>query len=874
MYKNNIMMLLLSVFVASVVVGVITILVMALIRAHVRKACERLIVEISNIPPYRRACDELPSVSSVGKLDIKTLISENYGNDIVKLAELQRIVTYYSPTHCKAQNLCLRCDRFKVVKPVEILEFIAEIIKIEDYVKEHNERLLNVILDDNKEFFDTCLKYPLDQQQRRSIVSEEDNCLVVSSAGSGKTSSIIGKVKYLTQVKGVQPNRILLISYTNKAAAELTERLATPGLRGYTFHKLALDIIGKVTGEKPSICDNTDALFIDSYRELSQDKSFQKNIVKFFGEYQNDESLEEQEQSKRRESLAEQKKREIKALLPDMDGRTIIVRSVQESKICFALSRLGVQFRYEEQYEHNLADETHSQYRPDFSIHYAINGERKRLYLEHFGVDEHGLVPSWFAKDKNMTYEEACKQYNDGITWKIAAHQKFGTQLICTSSADFAKGDICDKLRALLSDVGVPLCERSDEELYALMLPKGSRREKSFIRLIATFVSLLKTSCKSPEEVLRQMNSSADERNYFTAKKIFMPVYDLYESLLSQRGQIDFTDAIIKATELCNAMDAVGYEHIIVDEFQDISVDRYNFLKALRKGNPPARLYCVGDDWQSIYRFSGSDMSLFNQFSDYFGLTEISKIETTYRFGEPLVSMSTHFIQANSAQISKQIRPYNQDAHTDLSFVSYDKQTYCTKLEQILSYLPKDKSVFLLGRYSFDDIYLSAAYQSVQENDKFYYIIADRKVEFLTVHKSKGLEADYVILLQCNRDTYGFPSMVSDDPSLNYVLTQSDRFPHGEERRLFYVAITRAKIKTFVMYDYKTPSVFVDEFIHPERVSEKSYARHRNAQKPWTRGEERLLMTLYNEGKSVREISVKMGRSQTAIIMRLGKLNS
>lgn len=868
------MMLLLSVFVAIVVVGVITILVMALIRAHIRKACESLIVEISNIPPYRRACDELPSVSSVGKLDIKTLISENYGNDIVKLAELQRIVTYYSPTHCKAQNLCLRCDRFKVVKPVEILEFIAEIIKIEDYVKEHNERLLNVILDDNKEFFDTCLKYPLDQQQRRSIVSEEDNCLVVSSAGSGKTSSIIGKVKYLTQVKGVQPNRILLISYTNKAAAELTERLATPGLRGYTFHKLALDIIGKVTGEKPSICDNTDALFIDSYRELSQDKTFQKDIVKFFGEYQNEESLEEQEQSKRRENLAEQKKREIKALLPDMDGRTIIVRSVQESKICFALSRLGVQFRYEEQYEHNLADETHSQYRPDFSIHYAINGERKRLYLEHFGVDEHGLVPSWFAKDKNMTYEEACKQYNDGITWKIAAHQKFGTQLICTSSADFAKGDVCDKLRALLSDVGVPLCERSDEELYALMLPKGSRREKSFIRLIATFVSLLKTSCKSPEEVLRQMNSSADERNYFTAKKIFMPVYDLYESLLSQRGQIDFTDAIIKATELCNAMDAVGYEHIIVDEFQDISVDRYNFLKALRKGNPPARLYCVGDDWQSIYRFSGSDMSLFNQFSDYFGLTEISKIETTYRFGEPLVSMSAHFIQANSAQISKQIRPFNQDAHTDLSFVSYDKQTYCTKLEQILSYLPKDKSVFLLGRYSFDDIYLSVAYQSVRENDKFYYIIADRKVEFLTVHKSKGLEADYVILLQCNRDTYGFPSMVSDDPSLNYVLTQSDRFPHGEERRLFYVAITRAKIKTFVMYDYKTPSVFVDEFIHPERVSEKSYAKHRNAQKTWTRGEERLLMTLYNEGKSVREISVKMGRSQTAIIMRLGKLNS
>ena len=138
------------------------------------------------------------------------------------MAELQNITTYYSPTLRKAQNLCLKCSKHKVAQPIDILEFIAECLKIEDYVKEHNERLLNVILDNNREFFDTCLKYPLDQQQRRSIVSEEDNCLVVSSAGSGKTSSIIGKVKYLTQNKGVSPKRILLIIYTNKAASELT----------------------------------------------------------------------------------------------------------------------------------------------------------------------------------------------------------------------------------------------------------------------------------------------------------------------------------------------------------------------------------------------------------------------------------------------------------------------------------------------------------------------------------------------------------------------------------------------------------------------------------------------------------------------------
>ena len=142
------------------------------------------------------------------------------------------------------------------------------------------------------------------------------------------------------------------------------------------------------------------------------------------------------------------------------------------------------------------------------------------------------------------------------------------------------------------------------------------------------------------------------------------------------------------------------------------------------------------------------------------------------------------------------------------------------------------------------------------------------------MHKSKGLEAAYVILLQCNKDTYGFPSLVSDDPSLQYVLTASDCFPYGEERRLFYVAITRAKIKTWVFYDARFPSVFVDEFLRPEKVTVESYTKHPNANKRWTHRADQFLLTLYREGKSIRYIAEKMGRSQTSIVMRLGKLES
>ena len=223
--------------------------------------------------------------------------------------------------------------------------------------------------------------------------------------------------------------------------------------------------------------------------------------------------------------------------------------------------------------------------------------------------------------------------------------------------------------------------------------------------------------------------------------------------------------------------------------------------------------------------------------------------------------------------IKKGIRPFSTEAKTELEFCSYDRPNYCDTIGRIVLQIPPDKSVFLLGRYSFDDYYLSFMYKSIKKGNRFFYIIGEREIEFLTVHKSKGLEADYVVLLQCNRDTYGFPSLVSDDPVLNYVLTGSDQYPYGEERRLFYVAITRAKIKTIVLYDNRFPSVFVDEFLRPEQVTEESYIQHRNSGKRWTPKADEFLLKLHREGKGVKYIATKMGRSQTSIVMRLGKLN-
>ena len=852
--------------------------IIAMVRTRLKHKSKELAEKLNHISSYseksnyEQARERLSALNEGVFIDIPSDLNNGFYGKVISATQEKDFINHYKAHFQEAYSLLKKLEAFNITPSETISKFINDFGAISKLVKQHNEGVITFLLDTHKDFFDHCLKYPLDKQQRRSIVSEEDNCLVVSSAGSGKTSSIVGKVKYLTEIKGIAPERILLISYTNKAAAELTERMATNGLKGYTFHKLAIDIIGKTTGTKPSICDNTDSLFVDIYHKLLDKSSFKKSIVEYFIDYQTNEADWEQRKNERREQLSEQKNVQLKAMFPDMDGRAIYVRSEQEQKICFVLSSLGVKFRYEEPYEHQLADEMHSQYRPDFSIYFEQEGVTKRIYLEHFGVDEHGLVPAWFAKDKGITYEEANQKYNDGITWKKTAHEKFGTQLLVTSSADFHYSDIRDKLRKLLDDAGVPIQEKTDEELYDLVLPKGSKQEKAFIRLVVTFVTLVKSSCKSVKDVLKQAKNADDERSVFIIKNIFQPVYERYINALSDSNQIDFTDAILQATEICRTSHPVEYDYIIVDEFQDISVDRYNFLKVLREGNPPAKLYCVGDDWQSIYRFSGSDMALFNQFPEYFGATEINKIETTYRFGEPLVSLSSNFIQRNKAQIQKNIHSFSSEMRTELEFYAYDRRDYCNTIGQLVASIPSDKSIFLLGRYSFDDYYLSFMYQSIKESNRFYYVIGGRKIEFLTVHKSKGLEADYVILLQCNKDTYGFPSQVSDDPVLNYVLTKSDQFPYGEERRLFYVAITRAKIKTLVLYDKRFPSVFVDEFLHPEKVSEESYVKHPNANKRWTRGADQFLLKLHSEGKSIKYIAAKMGRSQTSIVMRLNKL--
>ena len=277
-----------------IVIGLVAILlaVLAVRRIRLKKQSEQLSAKLHRIPSFEsnRINEERKFAISVRNesfsVDIATDLETSFASRYVTFTQEKEFTRYYTDYYKEADALVPQLKTFGIKPSEVILKFLHDFDNIGKLVRLHNQQVIRNTLDSHKLFFDHCLKYPLDEQQRRSIVSEEDNCLVVSSAGSGKTSSIVGKVKYLIEIKKVDPARILLISYTNKAAAELTERMGIEGLRGYTFHKLALDLIGQQTGNKPSICDNTDALFVKIYRELLADSRFRKHAVEYFVDYQ------------------------------------------------------------------------------------------------------------------------------------------------------------------------------------------------------------------------------------------------------------------------------------------------------------------------------------------------------------------------------------------------------------------------------------------------------------------------------------------------------------------------------------------------------------------------------------------------------------
>ena len=679
---------------------------------------------------------------------------------------------------------------------LEVLEFLRAPNEVR--VKANRAYIDNELVR-SREFFDRIEGRPLTEEQRRAVVVDEERNLVVAAAGSGKTSVIVAKTGWLIKRDLRRPTELLLLAFARDARKEMEERLherlgANIGskVKVSTFHALGLEIIGQAEGRRPASAKAAEGgtaltrLVKDIIANLLADNEVSARLVEWF-EHQFAPYKSEHQCASWGEYYYYIRKFDIRSL----KGET--VKSFEECEIANFLYLRGVNYEYERDYQHDTASAEKRQYQPDFYL------PDFGIYIEHFGINASGN-PAPFVDQV---------EYLAGMKWKRNLHAKHGTVLIETFSHEQANGTLLSNLKEKLQGYGVTFSSVSSEEAFDTFERQG--RVEPFIRLVGTFLQHFKGSRLSFEEVSDRANRHVGNMRARAFLAVFRPIYERYQETLAEAGQIDFHDMINRATDLVESGRFQSpYGYVLVDEFQDISPSRARLLKALLESCPESQLFAVGDDWQAIYRFAGSDIAVMREFGEEFGQFERIDLETTFRCNDRIADVATAFVLKNSAQIRKSVRAVVK-ADAPSVYVGLPGEEGLSLLSEALARISQDAAKYE-GR---SEVLLMGRYRHLKPNNMAALAgqYANLHLSWNTVHGSKGLEADYALIIGVCSGKYGFPSEVADDPLLDLVLAKAESYPNSEERRLLYVAITRAKRQVYLLASEGTPSTFVDEFI-------------------------------------------------------------
>ncbi|MCH4891386.1 hypothetical protein EZV73_27695 [Acidaminobacter sp. JC074] len=725
-------------------------------------------------------------------------------------------------------------DSIKKKKRVHKIEFYKNFLLNYEYfykiIEKNNEAYINKELNDYKELFDDLDGKSLDFKQRRAVVIDDDNSLILAGAGSGKTLTIAAKVKYLVE-KGISPKDILLISFTKKSSEEMEDRIKNKlGIQVSvkTFHKLGLDLITTKYQSRPDIKSNLSDS-IDDYlnREVYKNKKNLYMIVDFFAYYlqipkeiEDFDSLEDYHEykmsldyetlsSKAKSSYMDKGMHDMRTEKTTLNKE--VVKSFEELMIANFLFLNGIKYEYESLYPYK----SKKPYKPDFYL------PEYDLYIEHFGINEEGTTPQYSELES--------KKYLDDMAWKRDFHQKNNTKLIETYSYLNKSGGLLTYLKKMLDQEGVVFRPLDRRAVFESVFNYSDKRYlMDFKKLIGTFIGLFKSMGYTSND-FKTVDDLADRETKAFMRvrsklffRIVKPIYDHYQLSLRKAGAIDFNDMINMSTKIVSDGDLdLSYKYIIIDEYQDISRSRYKLIHAIKE-KTGAKLLCVGDDWQSIYRFAGSDISLFTDFESYFGKFTLSRIERTYRNSSELIDLASDFILRNKDQLKKSLK---SDKHLKepVQIISHsgDKvRALMYAIEKIVSEYGHEGHILLIGRNNSDIGFLSHSNAFTYDSGKIIYNkYKGLSIDYMSAHRSKGLEADNVIIINGENDKLGFPNKISDDPIVSYVLTKLEAYDFAEERRLFYVALTRTRNKTYLMTTHLNESIFIKEFMKTDGVS-------------------------------------------------------
>ncbi|WP_305368932.1 UvrD-helicase domain-containing protein [Photobacterium leiognathi] len=749
---------------------------------------------------------------SLDKLVAKNIYLSSY--EWEPIAEIYKLV-------CKLQNLGISSEQ--LVSPLQKRVFEEAKSLPEETISElgrslHNKQVTPLLVNKYKKFFDEVEKNPLTDKQRVACVVNDDHTLVIAGAGTGKTATLVGKAGYLITANIANAENILMLAFGNKAALEMNERIAerlsvSAGLlKASTFHALGNQILANHHGVKRSITSLTEqpaqfTQFIDNALSSLAEQSlqFKSTLVHYFS------SLSTPGKSDLDfESIEEYNEFLSGCRLVTLNNEW--VKSVGELRIANFLALNGIKYEYEAPYKFDTRSVERRQYKPDFYLSDAD------IYIEYLGLDEHNNTAPYIDKD----------EYLAGLEWKRQLHESNKTIMLELYTYQLKKGQLQSLLAKALEEHDVIRSPIEIDTLFQQLKEANSSQWQGFVDLLQRFLGLYKEGQFDIDLVKSKlMKGGYDIERTVAFLDIFEPILTVYKEHLANTETIDFSDMIAEATAIVERGGFHhSYTHILVDEFQDISEGRAKLLKSLLSSNHNIRLFAVGDDWQSIYRFNGADLSLFTEFQAAFTPATTVPLDKTFRFNDKIHEVSSRFVMSNPAQIKKEITTHEQLNAPAVRLVDIKKeveiltsftnmkdrknQAYINVLQRALATLNrsadqkgKAASVLIIGRYRQEN----TAQLKGFDISKLTY--THLNISYVTAHASKGLEADYVILFGV--DTGVFPSTRENDELIDLVLPNKENFIHGEERRLFYVALTRAKHFVYVLFDNDKSSPFLSE---------------------------------------------------------------